>query len=163
MFFLDEIQQLQDFESGLRYLQNQNTTVIITGSNSAMFSRNLAESLRGKVLTYELFPLSFSEFLRFRDFPEKSRTDSRHMAERNVLLDEYLHHLEESLFLITLRNRANPAAARKIYLTDNGLYQTLRSSHGSPQPPRYCGCAANRILPSLQPESGYAQGYSSGP
>lgn len=212
VFFLDEIQQLQDFESGLRYLQNQNAFIIVTGSNSSLFTRTLAESLRGKVLSYELYPLSFEEFLLFRNYSTEQSLDSRKKAEINNLLQEYLqwggfpevvlahepelkqhllqsyvdtmllrdvverheiknvalveklfqkallsftktfsvhkwyndfksqgmrlskdtlydylHHLEESLFLITLQNKANPAAARKIYLVDNGLYQTIRS------------------------------------
>lgn len=212
VFFLDEIQQLADFESGLRYLQNQNVPIFITGSNSALFGTSMAASLRGKVLSYELFPLSFSEFLLFHRWHGSPPYGTREIAKINAYLDEYLqwggfpevvlarepdlkrhllqsyvdtmllrdlverhevknvdlveklfqkallsftktfsvhkwyndfksqgrrlskdtlyeylHHLEESLFLITITNQANPSAARKIYLVDNGLYQVIRT------------------------------------
>ncbi|MCA1754172.1 MAG: AAA family ATPase [Spirochaeta sp.] len=51
---LDEIQQLAEFESGLRYLQNQNATIVITGSNSALSEKSVATSLRDVVERHEI-------------------------------------------------------------------------------------------------------------
>jgi len=67
VFFLDEIQELGDFGGGVRYLTNRGGLVFLTGSNAALFEQRLSTVLRGKVLVYRLFPLSFDEYLRFTD------------------------------------------------------------------------------------------------
>ncbi|NQT58652.1 MAG: ATP-binding protein [Bacteroidetes bacterium] len=64
---LDEIQELVDFEPALKYLLNQKIPVIITGSNSKTLIPDISSILRGKVLPFHLMPLSFSEYLKFKD------------------------------------------------------------------------------------------------
>lgn len=64
---LDEIQELADFEPALKYLLNQKIPVIITGSNSKALVPDMSSMLRGKVLPFQLMPLSFSEYLKFTD------------------------------------------------------------------------------------------------
>jgi uncharacterized protein len=64
---LDEIQGLVDFEPALKYLLNQKIPVIITGSNSKTLIPDMSSMLRGKVLSFHLMPLSFSEYLKFID------------------------------------------------------------------------------------------------
>jgi len=63
---------------------------VLTGSTSKLASWNLPRELRGRGLTYRLFPLRFREFLRF-----KGREDAGDMAEWFragilTLLEEYL-------------------------------------------------------------------------
>jgi predicted AAA+ superfamily ATPase len=90
LFLLDEIQEVRDFAAGLRHLQNQGCRLYVTGSNSTVFGAGLASMLRGKVICYSLFPLSFSEFLTFKgaSFPADLSTSQR--AARHVLWEEYL-------------------------------------------------------------------------
>jgi len=90
LFLLDEIQELDTFEGGLKYLQNRGGRVFITGSNAEVFEERLSAQLRGKLLSYRLYPLSFAEFLRFRgiDFPAGLSSSLR--AKRSVLMEEYL-------------------------------------------------------------------------
>ena len=91
LFLLDEIQEVKEFAGGLKYLQNQGTLLYVTGSNSTVFGEHLAASLRGKVLTYPLFPLSFKEFLLFRGIqPEPGPRSTAQKAHRRVLWEEYL-------------------------------------------------------------------------
>lgn len=91
LFLLDEIQEVTDFAAGLRYLQNQGALVYVTGSNSTVFGEHLAGTLRGKVLTYPLFPLSFDEFLVFRGVsPEMQARSTTQQAQRRILWEEYL-------------------------------------------------------------------------
>ncbi len=90
MFFLDELQLVPDFEPGLRFLQNQGVRLFITGSNSRFLEGDLASSLRGKVLVYQLYPLSFPEFLRFRGVEFGPELTSSAEARRTVLMEEYL-------------------------------------------------------------------------
>jgi predicted AAA+ superfamily ATPase len=67
-FFFDEIQNVMGWERFLRRLYDKLTkNIIITGSNSRLLSKEIATSLRGRTITYEIFPLSFSEYLRFHN------------------------------------------------------------------------------------------------
>ncbi|MDP5171238.1 MAG: ATP-binding protein [Bacteroidia bacterium] len=67
-FFLDEIQEVDLWEKFVRRLSDQeNCRVFLTGSSSKLLSREIASSLRGRTISYEIFPLSFLEFLDFQD------------------------------------------------------------------------------------------------
>jgi predicted AAA+ superfamily ATPase len=61
--FLDEIQNITGWDRFVRRLNDKGFIVFITGSNSRMLGREIATSLRGRTLTYEIFPFSFKEFL----------------------------------------------------------------------------------------------------
>ena len=62
--FLDEIQLIEKWESFVRrLLDHENVQVFVTGSSSKMMSKEIATSLRGRSLTYRIFPFSFKEFL----------------------------------------------------------------------------------------------------
>lgn len=65
--FLDEIQVVEGWETFLRRLdETQRFRIFITGSSARLMSREIATALRGRTLPYQLLPLSFSEFLRFK-------------------------------------------------------------------------------------------------
>jgi predicted AAA+ superfamily ATPase len=61
--FLDEIQNISGWDKFVRRLNDRGFTIFLTGSNSRMLSREIATSLRGRTLVYELFPFSFIEYL----------------------------------------------------------------------------------------------------
>lgn len=65
-FFLDEIQNVEQWQKWLHRKLERPTgdQYVITGSNASLLSGDLASSLTGRHLTLELFPFSFSEFLR---------------------------------------------------------------------------------------------------
>jgi hypothetical protein len=66
--FLDEIQEIEGWEKFVRRIYDTlNVQIFITGSSSKMLSVELASSLRGRTITYEIFPLSFKEYLSFKD------------------------------------------------------------------------------------------------
>lgn len=67
-FFFDEIQNLPGWEKFVRRLyETVSKHVFLTGSNSKMLSQEISTALRGRGLTYEVFPLSFREYLHFVD------------------------------------------------------------------------------------------------
>ena len=67
-FFFDEIQNITGWEKFVRRIYDSiSKNIFITGSNSKLLSSEIATSLRGRTLSYEVFPLSFSEYLSFRD------------------------------------------------------------------------------------------------
>jgi predicted AAA+ superfamily ATPase len=64
--FFDEIQNLKDWELLVNRLQRRGYRILITGSNAHLLSRELAPHLTGRYLAYQIFPFSFSEFLKTR-------------------------------------------------------------------------------------------------
>ncbi len=64
--FIDEIQDINEFEKALRSLYNlENIDIYITGSNANMFSGELATFLSGRYIEIQVNSLSYSEFLIF--------------------------------------------------------------------------------------------------
>ncbi len=67
-FFFDEIQNVNGWEKFVRRVYDTiSKNIFITGSNSKLLSSDIATSLRGRTLSFEVFPLSFKEYLHFRD------------------------------------------------------------------------------------------------
>jgi len=64
--FIDEIQDVEDFEKALRSLAlNDNIDIYITGSNAKMLSGELATTLSGRYIEFNVYSLSYLEFLEF--------------------------------------------------------------------------------------------------
>ncbi len=65
--FFDEVQNAPSWETYIRRLHDtENADIFVTGYSSQLLSRELATGLRGRSISYEVFPLSFAEFLDFR-------------------------------------------------------------------------------------------------
>ncbi len=65
--FLDEIQNIPEWERWVRgRSETENLKIIITGSSSRLLSREVGARLTGRHVSFEIFPLSFPEFLRFK-------------------------------------------------------------------------------------------------
>lgn len=67
LFFLDEIQLVKGWEKFARRLADQKYQVYITGSNAKMLSSEIATTLGGRYMVQEVFPYSFSEYLKAHD------------------------------------------------------------------------------------------------
>ncbi len=64
--FIDEIQDIIDFEKALRsLLLDENNDLYITGSNATLLSGELATYLSGRYVEFNVYSLSYPEFLRF--------------------------------------------------------------------------------------------------
>jgi len=62
--FFDEIQVVPGWEPFVdRLLRTERCTVTLTGSSARMLSREIATQMRGRALTWEMFPFSFREYL----------------------------------------------------------------------------------------------------
>lgn len=63
-FFFDEIQEVEGWEKFIaRIYSGISQKVFITGSNAKLLSREIATALRGRTITFEIYPLSFVEFV----------------------------------------------------------------------------------------------------
>jgi hypothetical protein len=63
-FFFDEIQRIDQWEMFIRrLLDTEKVRIFLTGSSSKLLSTEIATSLRGRSLSTEIFPFSFTEYL----------------------------------------------------------------------------------------------------
>lgn len=66
--FIDEIQEITEFEKALRsLLLDQNNDIYVTGSNAKMLSGELATYLSGRFIEIKVYSLSYPEFLYFHN------------------------------------------------------------------------------------------------
>lgn len=71
-FFFDELQEINGWEKFVRRLYDSFTkNIFITGSSSKMLSKEIATSLRGRTVSYLVLPLSFKEYLKFKNIEEE--------------------------------------------------------------------------------------------
>ena len=69
--FVDEIQEVEGFERVIRSLNlNPLNDIYVTGSNSAMFSSEIASRLAGRSVEIRVHPLSYTEFLVFHSLDD---------------------------------------------------------------------------------------------
>lgn len=74
--FLDEVQNIKGWERFVRSLQEKKEAYItVTGSSSQLLNEELATVLTGRQLYFEVFPLSFKEFVSFRSKELKDKKD----------------------------------------------------------------------------------------
>ena len=65
--FFDEIQNIPEWERYVRRIYDtENIQLYVTGSSSKLLSQEIATSLRGRTISYEIFPFSFHEYLVYR-------------------------------------------------------------------------------------------------
>jgi len=89
--FLDEIQNIFGWEKFIRaIMDSENTQIFISGSSSKLLSREIATSLRGRTLPYYIYPFSFKEFLRAKDFRIEEYLSSSQKAKILNLLEKYV-------------------------------------------------------------------------
>ena len=73
--FVDEIQRINGWERwAKRMAENPNVLLFISGSSSKLTSYEIPTMLRGRSLTNYVFPLSFREFLKFKNFKFNLKT-----------------------------------------------------------------------------------------
>jgi predicted AAA+ superfamily ATPase len=66
--FLDEVQNIPEWSKWLRRIHdNEKIRIFVTGSTSKTSSKEIPTELRGRFLEVRVFPLSFKEFLGFKD------------------------------------------------------------------------------------------------
>ncbi|RMF91703.1 MAG: ATP-binding protein [Methanobacteriota archaeon] len=89
--FLDEIQNVHGWERFVRrLLERKRFRVFLTGSSSKLLGKEIATSLRGRSLSYHLFPLSFREFLDMKGFTLEKTLIERDRGRLKMHLDEYM-------------------------------------------------------------------------
>lgn len=84
--FIDEIQNVNGFEDVLEaYRLEEEYSIFITGSNSYLLSGELATVLTGRYVEFEVFTLSFEEYLKMKEFYGKTIS-----SDLTTELDKYI-------------------------------------------------------------------------
>lgn len=72
---IDEAQEINHFEESVcNWYTEENTDIIITGSNSKMLSGELATLLSGRHVEVRVHPLSYAEFLQFHNLQDSDES-----------------------------------------------------------------------------------------
>lgn len=98
--FLDEVQLMPDIVKPVKYLfDHYKIKFFLTGSSSFYLKNLFPESLAGRKVIYELFPLNFQEFLIFKEKDKKfNKTFSEKANNKNEISYEiYKKYFEEYL------------------------------------------------------------------
>jgi Predicted ATPase (AAA+ superfamily) len=137
--FIDEIQDISEFERALRnYLSKNQCDIYITGSNSQLLSGELATFLSGRYVEFKIHPLSISEFCLFHNLPRNNDTllkyfryggmpFLRHLPLEDLTVNEYLQSIYNT---ILLRDIAERYDIRNIHLLKN-LSRFIADSEGT--------------------------------
>lgn len=68
---IDEVQEISQFEKALRYwIRQDNMTVVVTGSNAAMLSSEVATAFAGRYFDVHINSLNYEEFLQFNSLQD---------------------------------------------------------------------------------------------
>ncbi|MCM8803548.1 MAG: ATP-binding protein [Candidatus Omnitrophica bacterium] len=103
----DEIQNVEGWERFVTRLL-PNKKIVITGSNARLLSKELASFLTGRHTDFTLFPFSFREFLKFKEFKPNVYL-TKDIAKIKEFLREYI---EKGGFPLTYK-------VGKIFLAEN--------------------------------------------
>ena len=88
-YFFDEIQEAKNWEQFIdRILRTEKCSVYLSGSSAKLLSREIATQMRGRSLSWELFPFSFSEFISYKGINFKQLTSRNRLLLQNCF-DEY--------------------------------------------------------------------------
>lgn len=141
--FLDEIQIMPEWSRWLRrvYDSYRNINFFVSGSSSKLSSKEIPTELRGRALNYEVLPLSFREFLRFKgiELEKHFEYSERKLGLLKKMLSEYVEYggfpevvLEDSILkkkkivqeyfkTIISRDIAERHGIKKLYLLNDFL------------------------------------------
>jgi uncharacterized protein len=92
--FMDEVQNVPGWESWVRgRSETEDIKIFVTGSSSQMLSREIGTKLTGRNVSFEVYPLSFQEFLRFNSLTVETEIDfSARKASVRKLFHDYLKY-----------------------------------------------------------------------
>ena len=86
--FIDEIQNVDSFEEVINgYRTDGGYSIFITGSNSYLLSGELSTKLIGRYIEFELYTLSFDEYLEMKRFYNKDINPNTIVELNNYILE----------------------------------------------------------------------------
>lgn len=148
--FLDEIQQVENFQKAVDSLYvKKNTDIYITGSNAYLLSGELATLLSGRYVEINMLPLSFAEFCQIKKSGDKNELFAEYMkngglpyitnfGDDSEKIDTYLEGIYNTIIVkdVEERQKRRESDPDKRKVTDIALLKNisrfLAGSIGSP-------------------------------
>lgn len=88
--FFDEIQAIPGWEPFIdRVLRTENCEVWLTGSSARMLSKEIATQMRGRALSWEVFPFSFQEYLDAKGLKSEGTLSTKERLLAQKAFGEY--------------------------------------------------------------------------
>ena len=126
---IDEVQEISQFEKALRYwIRQDDMTVVVTGSNAAMLSSEVATVFAGRYFDVHVHSLNYAEFLQFHSLQDSDESLATYlrwgglpflaqipMADTKVRSD-YLGSIYNTIFVKDVITRRK---VRNVTLMDN--------------------------------------------
>lgn len=128
--FVDEIQEIEDFEKALIHLLNDEWDIYISGSNAKLLSGELATRISGRYIEIEVHPLSYAEYLDENGLEDSNTSFLRYiefgglpglidLPDKAHVKQEYLRSLYHS---IILRDVIRRNQIRNVSFLENLIY-----------------------------------------
>lgn len=114
--FLDEIQNLENWQEACKTLRLENNSVFITGSNSKLLSKEFTKELSGRYVSFRIRPFVYKEILEYAKELKKeiSITDylvwggfPKRLEFDNDAMKDYLFDLDETIIHNDIMMRYN--------------------------------------------------------
>jgi len=93
--FFDEVQNIKKWERWLAAMYEKDIKFFVSGSNASLLAGEFSKSLSGRHKLVKIYPLSFKQFVLFKDISltdEKKWHITEEMSKIKRLLNEYLHY-----------------------------------------------------------------------
>jgi uncharacterized protein len=96
--FIDEIQELDNWDKTLKriYDLNPKIKIIVSGSNSSILKDDLAHKLAGRFAYFEIFPFDFSEFISLKNVTFKNEKDL--LNNRKKIINYFIEYITYGAF-----------------------------------------------------------------
>ena len=126
-FFFDEIQNIKGWETFVRRMMDKNYKFILTGSNATLLSRELGTKLTGRYVLSTLYPFSFKEFLKFKEYSldKKDLLITEKKVRIKKQFDEYLKRGGMPEYL---KYNFNPEILQRLY--EDIIYRDIAARYG---------------------------------
>ena len=131
LIYLDEIQNIKNWEKFVRRLADSKYKVFVTGSNAKMLSKEIYTTLGGRFAAKEIFPFTFREYLSFQNIELNKNWEygeSKTQIVKQFYDYFYYGGFAESFPLKDKRNWLN-GLYQKILLGDVVFRNEIRNEH----------------------------------
>lgn len=150
--FIDEVQNVEGFEEVINgFREDGNCSIFVTGSNSYLLSGELATKLTGRYIEFEMYPLTYEEYIQMKGFYQIAIDTnpavelSNYILEggfpRTVLLADlkdkraYTGSVVEEIFKkdikkrVKIRNKESFEAVRRYMINNFGCTMSIKNLH----------------------------------
>lgn len=101
VIFFDEIQNINHWEKFINRMYENGTKIFVSGSNANLLSSEISTSLTGRNKVLELFPFSFSEYLRFKN--KQYTIDQLSSKQKALLVKDFNQYAEIGGFPLVVK------------------------------------------------------------